>query len=57
MINSKFLLTAISITALMSVSMLNAQDLKGDESKSMEKYSGVKGENGIIAPELRLSVE
>jgi alpha-L-fucosidase len=41
----------------MFISKLNAQDLKGDEIKSMEKYGGIKGDNGIIAPELGLSVE
>ncbi|HLO57973.1 MAG TPA: alpha-L-fucosidase, partial [Bacteroidales bacterium] len=35
----------------------NAQELKGDELKSMEKYDGIKGVNGIVAPELRLSNE
>jgi alpha-L-fucosidase len=34
---------------------VNAQNLKGDELKSMEKYDGVKGVNGITAPGLRLS--
>jgi alpha-L-fucosidase len=37
--------------------LLNAQDLKGDELKSMEKYGGVIGDNGVIAPELKLSDE
>lgn len=57
MIKNRFLPVAISFIVLVSVNKLNAQHLKGDELKSMEKYSGVKGDNGIIAPELRLSVE
>ncbi len=34
-----------------------AQELKGDELKSMEKYDGTKGDHGIVAPGLRLSEE
>jgi len=57
MIKNRLLLVFISLIVLLSISKLNAQDLKGDELKSMEKYGGIKGDNGIIAPELRLSVE
>jgi alpha-L-fucosidase len=57
MIKSKFSLAFISLIIFMSLCKLNAQDLKGDELKSMEKSNGVKGSNGIIAPELRLSAE
>ena len=53
---NKFLLVVINFIVFMSMHQLNAQDLKGDELKSMEKYGGIKGDNGIIAPELRLSV-
>lgn len=57
MIKNRFLLVFISFIVLISINKLNAQDLKGDELKSMEKYGGGKGDNGRIAPELRLSVE
>jgi len=52
-----FTLVTLSLTILVSMSKLHSQNLKGDELKSMEKYGGVKGTNGIIAPELRLSTE
>lgn len=57
MIKNRFVLVITSFIVFMIISKLNAQDLKGDELKSMEKYGGIKGDNGIIAPELRLSVE
>lgn len=57
MIKNRILPIVISFLVLAFVGKLTAQDLKGDELKSMEKYGGVKGDNGIIAPELRLSVE
>lgn len=50
-------LAAICFLILTSFYDLNGQDLKGDELKSMEKYAGVKGDRGIVAPELNLSAE
>lgn len=53
--------TFLQITPLMSIILLSghlrAQELKGDEKKSMDKYAAVKGKNGVIAPELRLPAE
>jgi hypothetical protein len=43
--------------AFVSINKLTAQDLKGAELKSMEKYGGIKGDNGIVAPGLKLSAE
>lgn len=57
MIKKSLIPVLAGFIALMSVNRLNAQDLKGDELKSMEKYGGVMGPHGIIAPELRLSAE
>jgi alpha-L-fucosidase len=57
MIKNKFSLIVISFIVLMSINKLNAQALKGDELKSMQKYDGPKENNEIIAPELRLSAE
>lgn len=57
MIKSIFLFTVMCLTSLMFVSNLNAQDLKDNDLKSAEKYGGLKGANGIIAPDLSLSVE
>lgn len=54
---NQFLWVAGCIVMLLWSCKINAQDLKGDELKSMEKYGGVKGVNGIMAPELRLSAE
>ncbi|MCB9081405.1 MAG: alpha-L-fucosidase [Lewinellaceae bacterium] len=34
-----------------------AQDLTGDEVKSLEKYSAIKGAHGIVVPGLKLSEE
>ena len=45
MIKDRYSLLVISFIILMSVGRLNAQDLKGDELKSMEKYGGIKGDN------------
>ncbi|MFW0715119.1 alpha-L-fucosidase [Pedobacter sp. N23S346] len=57
MIKNKLLIIAAILVTFLFNSKLNAQDLKGDELKSMEKYSGVKGDNGIVAPDLRLSAD
>lgn len=54
---NQFLWIAGSIIVLLCCGKLNAQELKGDELKSMEKYGGVKGVHGIVAPELRLTAE
>lgn len=56
MITNRILLVLISFIAFTSFK-LSSQDLKGDELKSMEKYDDIKGVNGIIAPELKLSAE
>ena len=55
MIKSKFRLFVFGLL-LVSASNLNSQNLEGDELKSMEKYGEI-GNHGIIAPDLRLSVE
>lgn len=34
---------------------IHAQEMKGDELKSKEKYAFIKNKNGVVAPELRLS--
>lgn len=57
MIKNIFLAVFISNVALLTISNLSAQDLKGDEKKSLEQYGGVLGKNGIVAPELNLSIE
>jgi len=54
MVINRLLPVIISLTSLLPINKLHAQDFKGDELKSMEKYDGIKGENGIVAPELRL---
>jgi alpha-L-fucosidase len=51
-----YTLASAFIIAL-TANLVNAQELKGDEQKSKDKYSAVKGKNGIIAPELRLNPE
>ncbi|MDE3145444.1 MAG: alpha-L-fucosidase [Bacteroidota bacterium] len=55
MAKTSVFLVFLSMIMLVSLNSVYAQDLKGDELKSMEKYGGVKGANGIIAPELKLS--
>lgn len=45
------------IFVLLTFCTAKGQHLKGDELKSMEKYEGMKGKRGIIAPELNLTVE
>lgn len=45
----------ISFILLMYTRNVRAQELQGDERKSMEKYGGVQGDHGIVAPGLRLS--
>jgi alpha-L-fucosidase len=47
----------LTVVMLIYLSNVSAQDLKGGELKSMEKSNAIKGKNGIIAPELRLSKE
>lgn len=54
---NQFLWIAGCIVIMLSYGKINAQDIKGDELKSMEKYGEVKGIHGIVAPELRLSAE
>jgi alpha-L-fucosidase len=54
---NQFLWIAGCIIVLLWSGKINAQELQGDELKSMEKYGGVKGVHGIVAPELRLSAE
>ena len=54
MIKIKVVLCAVMLTLL---SNITAQELKGDELKSMEKYGGIMGDKGVIAPGLRLSAE
>src|SRR5512147_437858 len=55
--NIKEILLVFLCVLAHSFNSLNAQNLQGDELKSMEKYDGAKGVNGIIAPGLRLSAE
>jgi alpha-L-fucosidase len=57
MIKKVNFLIAMGLTMLISNCKVHAQDLKGDELKSMEKYVSIKGKNGIVVPGLRLSPE
>jgi len=54
---NQFLWIAGCIIILFFSGKLSAQELQGDELKSMEKYGGVKGVHGIVAPDLRLTAE
>lgn len=51
----KFIVAFICAAMLAILNNSKAQELKGDELKSLEKYGGIKGDNGVIAPGLRLS--
>lgn len=57
MMKSRFLLFLLSALVLVPMNKLNAQELQGDELKSMEKYEEIIGDHGIVAPELSLSAE
>ncbi|UOY04949.1 alpha-L-fucosidase [Muricauda sp. SCSIO 64092] len=54
---TKFLAMAMWIVLLMPLYKVKAQELSGDELKSMEKYQNAKGKNGIVVPALKLSKE
>jgi Alpha-L-fucosidase len=54
----KYIYSIVLLIALfISPSGLTAQQLTGDELKSMEKYSNIMGKNGVVAQELKLPVE
>ena len=50
-----FIPVFLSMLLLLAFCTIKAQEVTGDELKSMEKYDGVKGVHGITAPGLRLS--